>query len=86
MDEIITIPNYYIVKKLGDGPQSVAYKGFHKKNPHRPLVIKILKAASISEDLMIRFRQKIKQLKVLNDISLITPVGPVKYRHERFSR
>ncbi|MCD4805422.1 MAG: protein kinase, partial [Desulfobacterales bacterium] len=75
MDELITIPNYYIVEKLGEGPQSVAYKGFHKKNPHRPLVIKILKAASISEDQKRHFRQKIEHLKVLKDIRLITPLS-----------
>ncbi|MCD4787430.1 MAG: protein kinase [Desulfobacterales bacterium] len=75
MDELITIPNYYIVEKLGEGPQSVAYKGFHKKTPHRPLVIKILKAASISEDQKRHFRQKIEHLKVLNDIHLITPLS-----------
>jgi len=75
MDELITIPNYYIVEKLGEGPQSVVYKGFHKKNPHRPLVIKILKAASISEDQKRHFRQKIEHLKVLNDIRLITPLS-----------
>ncbi|MDL2124453.1 MAG: AAA family ATPase [Deltaproteobacteria bacterium] len=75
MDELITIPNYYIVEKLGEGPQSVAYKGFHKETPHRPLVIKVLKAASISEDQKRHFRQKIEHLKVLNDIRLITPLS-----------
>ncbi|MDL1967795.1 MAG: AAA family ATPase [Deltaproteobacteria bacterium] len=75
MDELITIPNYYIVEKLGEGPQSVVYKGFHKKTPHRPLVIKVLKAVSLSEDQKRHFRQRIEHLKVLNDIRLITPLS-----------
>ncbi len=74
-DELITIPNYYIIEKLGEGPQSVVYKGFHKKHPNRPLVIKVLKAVSLSEDQKRHFRQKIEQFKILHDIHLITPLS-----------
>lgn len=69
------IPGYDIVKKLGEGPQSVVYKAFHKKNPDRPLALKILKAASVSEHQKSHFRQKIEHLKVLNDPLLITPLS-----------
>ena len=66
MDETITtIPNYDIIEKLGEGAQSIAYKTFHKKNPNRPLDLKILKAVSLSEDQKRHFRQKIKHLKIL---------------------
>jgi len=74
MDKFKTVPNYYIVEKLGEGPQSVVYKGFHKKHPKRLLVIKILKAVSISEHQKRHFLQRIEHLKVLNDIRLITPL------------
>ena len=75
MDELITIPNYYIVEKLGEGPQAVVYKGFHKKHPKKPLVIKVLKAVSISEDQKRHFRQKIEHFKILHDIRFIKPLS-----------
>ena len=75
-DEIITtIPNYDIIEKVGEGPQSVVYKAFHKKNPDRLLALKILKALSLSEDQRRYFRQKIEHLKVLHDTRLITPLS-----------
>lgn len=69
------IPNYDIVEKLGEGPQSFVYKAFHKKNPNRPLTLKILKTASLSEKQKAHFRQKIEHLKVLNDPHLIVPLS-----------
>jgi len=76
MNEIKTaIPNYNLVEKLGEGPQSIVYKAFHKKNPNRPLMLKILKAASLSENQKAHFRQKIEHLKVLHDPLLITPLS-----------
>jgi predicted ATPase/signal transduction histidine kinase len=69
------IPNYDIVEKLGEGPQSVVYKAFHKKNPKRPLALKVMKTASLSEQQKSHFRQKIEHLKVLNDPLLITPLS-----------
>jgi predicted ATPase/signal transduction histidine kinase len=70
-----TIPGYDIIEKLGEGPQSVVYKAFHKKNPKQPLALKVLKAASLSEHQKSHFRQKIEHLKVLNDPLLITPLS-----------
>ena len=42
-----TIPNYEIIKKLGESYSTVVYKVHHKKNPNKSLVIKILKSQSI---------------------------------------
>ncbi|MBU4344239.1 MAG: protein kinase, partial [Proteobacteria bacterium] len=76
MGEIITtIPNYDVVEKLGEGHQSIVYKAFHKKNPHRPLVLKVLKAALVFEDQKRHFLQKIEHLKILHDTRLITPLS-----------
>ena len=69
------IPSYDIIEKLGEGPQSVVYKAFHKKNPKRLLALKVLKVASLSEHQKSHFRQKIEHLKVLNDPLLITPLS-----------
>jgi predicted ATPase/signal transduction histidine kinase len=71
-----TIPNYDIVEKLGEGPQSVVYKAFRKKNSHRPLCLKILKGVSFSDSQRALFRQRIEHLKLLqDDPSLITPLS-----------
>jgi predicted ATPase/two-component sensor histidine kinase/tRNA A-37 threonylcarbamoyl transferase component Bud32 len=76
MDKMITIiSNYDLVEKLGEGPQSIVYKAFHKKNPHRLLALKILKAVSLSENQKRHFRQKIEHLRVLHDTGLITPLS-----------
>jgi len=69
------IPNYDIIEKIGKGPQSVVYKAFHKKSPHRPLVLKVLKAVSLPTRQIVHFRKKIEHLKVLNDPRLITPLS-----------
>jgi serine/threonine protein kinase len=76
MDEMLTmVPGYDIIEKLGEGPQSVVYKAFHKKNPHRPLALKILKALSLSKDQKRHFRQKMEHLKIFHDTHLITPLS-----------
>ncbi|MBW2098635.1 MAG: protein kinase, partial [Deltaproteobacteria bacterium] len=76
MDQIMrTISNYTIIEKLGEGPQSVVYKAFHKENPGRPLALRVLKAGSLSERQKRHFRQRIEHLKTLQDIQLITPLS-----------
>ena len=71
----VSISNYEIVQKLGEGPQSVVYKVFHKKFPERPLVLKVLKVGFLPEYQKLHFRQKIERLKVLNDPLLIRPLS-----------
>lgn len=56
-ETITTIPGYNIIEKLGEGSQSIVYKAFHKKNPNRPLALKILKAVSLFKDQKRHFRQ-----------------------------
>ncbi|MFH1191836.1 MAG: AAA family ATPase [Candidatus Omnitrophota bacterium] len=73
--EEISIPNYEILEKLGEGPQSVIYKAFHKKFPAQFLVLKVLKAGFFPEHQKLHFRQKIQRLKVLNDPMLIRPLS-----------
>ncbi|HUV50433.1 MAG TPA: AAA family ATPase [Anaerolineae bacterium] len=76
MGEVLTtIPNYDIIEKLGEGYQSIVYKAFHKKNPNRPLALRVLKAALLSEDQKRYFQQKIEHLKILHDTRLITPLS-----------
>ncbi len=69
------VPNYDLSEKLGESPQSIVYKAFHKKNPDRLLTLKILKAASLSENQKAHFRQKIEHLKVLHDRRVILPLA-----------
>lgn len=61
------ISNYEIVEKIAEAPQAAVYKAFHKKNPDRLLVLKILKASNLSDYKKAQFSLKIEHLKVLND-------------------
>jgi predicted ATPase/GAF domain-containing protein/tRNA A-37 threonylcarbamoyl transferase component Bud32 len=67
--------NYNIVEKIAEAPSAAVYKAYHKKNPDRLLVLKILKSTSLSEYKQAQFQQKIEHLKVLNDPLVITPVS-----------
>jgi len=69
------ISNYEILEKMAEAPQAAIYKAYHKKNPDRLLVLKILKADSLSEYKKAQFRQKIEHLKVLDDPLVLTPVS-----------
>ncbi len=69
------ISNYEMLEKVAETPQATVFKACHKKNPDRLLVLKILKANSLSEYKKAQFRQKIEHLKVLNDPLVITPIS-----------
>lgn len=69
------ISNYEIVEKLSEAPQSAVFKAYHKNNPSRLLVLKLLKAVSLSRYKQAQFLQKIEHLKVLNDPLVITPLS-----------
>lgn len=68
-----TIPGYQLVAKLGEGTQSVVYRGFLKTAPDRPLSIKVFKTAALSERQRAHYRQKVEHLRVLRDPMLLTP-------------
>jgi serine/threonine protein kinase len=67
------ISNYEMLEKIAETPQAAIFKACHKKNPDQTLILKILKASSLSEYKKAQFRQKIEHLKVLNDPLVITP-------------
>lgn len=69
------ISNYEMLEKVAETPQAMVFKAYHKKNPDRPLVLKILKASTLSEYKKAQFRQKIEHLRVLNDPLVITPLS-----------
>ncbi|MBI2918992.1 MAG: AAA family ATPase [Chloroflexi bacterium] len=75
MATTVVIPNYEVVEKIAESPQAAIYRACHKKSPDRPLVLKIVKAALLSDYKKSQFKQKIEQLRVLNDPSLITPLS-----------
>jgi predicted ATPase/two-component sensor histidine kinase len=68
------IPHYTLLEKIGEGPQSVIYKGYYKNMPHRLLTIKLIKSSLLSESQKKYFRQKIEHLKVLPDERLMPPL------------
>lgn len=69
------ILNYELLEKISEAPQSAVFKACHKKNPDRLLVLKILKAISLSDYKQAQVTQKIAHLKVLDDPLVITPIG-----------
>ncbi|MDP1860770.1 MAG: AAA family ATPase [Gemmatimonadaceae bacterium] len=70
---MITISGYELVAKLGEGPQSVVYRGFEKTAPERPLSFKIFKTTALTDRQRAHYQQKVEHLRVLNDPILITP-------------
>lgn len=74
-EEKTIIPNYELTQKLGESSQATVYKAFHKKNPQKLLVLKILKVGYLSEHLKLHFQQKVEHLKILNDPLLIRPLS-----------
>ena len=68
------IPNYEIIEKMSESQQAVIFRAYHKKNPGRMLVLKILKGTLLSEYKISQFAQKVEHLKVLNDPLVITPL------------
>lgn len=69
------ISNYEIVEKLAEAPHAAVFKAYHKSKPERLLVLKILKAGSLSESRKLQLRQKIEHLRVLSDPLVITPAS-----------
>jgi len=69
------IPNYEVIEKLGESIQSIIYKARSKKHPDNPIILKLLKTGYMPEHQKLHFRQKIEQLKVLNDPMLIRPLA-----------
>jgi predicted ATPase/GAF domain-containing protein len=69
------ISNYELVEKISEAPQAAVWKAYHKKNRERPLILKILKAISLSEYKQGQVRQKIEHLRVLDDPLVITPLS-----------
>ncbi|MFB3903214.1 MAG: AAA family ATPase [Acidobacteriota bacterium] len=72
---MVRIPGFHVAEKLGEGPQSVVYRGFERTAPDRPLALKVFKTTSLSEGQHARFRQKVEHLKLLRDPLLISPLA-----------
>ncbi|MBI2850797.1 MAG: hypothetical protein HYX80_07130, partial [Chloroflexi bacterium] len=73
MKTTTVIAGYEIIEELGDSPQATVYKAYPEKGTTRLLTVKVLKTAFLSDNKKAQFRQKIEQLKVLNDPMVITP-------------
>ncbi|MBI5440526.1 MAG: AAA family ATPase, partial [Deltaproteobacteria bacterium] len=71
----MVISNYELVEKIAEAPQSTIYKAYHKKEPQRPLTLKVLRADHLSEYKKTQIVQKIEHLKVLNAPLVLTPLS-----------
>ncbi|MBI2570772.1 MAG: serine/threonine protein kinase [Candidatus Schekmanbacteria bacterium] len=68
-------PNYEILEMIAETPRAAVYKAYHRKNPQRLLVLKVLKAIGLSEYEQTQIRQRIEHLRVLDDPALLVPVA-----------
>ena len=75
MSELPKLPSYILSEKIGESLQSLVYKGYAKKKPNEPLVVKLLKFLSCWDDQSSHLRQKIERLKVLHDPRACTPLS-----------
>ena len=75
MSELPKLQSHTLSEKLGESLQSLVYKGYAKKQPNTPLVLKLLKFLSGWDDQSQHLRQKIERLKVLHDPRACTPVS-----------
>ncbi|MDD5712231.1 MAG: AAA family ATPase, partial [Smithellaceae bacterium] len=71
----MVISNYELLEKIAESTQTAVFKAYHKKNPERLLILKTLKANSLSDYKKAQFRQKIEHLRVLKDPLVITPLS-----------
>ena len=69
------LQHYVLSEKLGESLQSQVYQAYHKSQPNHPLILKLLKLSSGSEDQSRHLRQKIERLKVLHDNRSCTPLA-----------
>jgi len=67
------ISNYELIEKIAEAPHAAIFKAYHKKNPGRLLILKILKT-DLPDHKKVHIKQKIEHLRVLNDPMLITPI------------
>ena len=75
MSELPKLQSHTLSEKLGESLQSLVYKGYAKKQPNTPLVLKLLKFMSGWDDQSQHLRQKIERLKVLHDPRACTPLA-----------
>ncbi|MEW6087847.1 MAG: hypothetical protein AB1498_06035 [bacterium] len=87
--EKISIPDYEIIERLGESPQSVVYKAFHRKDLRKLLAIMVLNAKALRisysvEYQKLHFRQKIKRQRFETAMAGPLPLGcydkKVKYK------
>lgn len=71
----MSISDYELLEKMAETPHAAVFKAYHKINPDRLLVLKAMKAGSMSEYKKAQFRQKIEHLKVLNDPLVLIPLS-----------
>lgn len=65
--------NYDIVEEIAKTQQAVVFKGYHKNDPGRCLVIKVFRTSHLSGYIKSQFQHKIEHLRVIDDPCIIIP-------------
>jgi serine/threonine protein kinase len=69
------LPNYKIIEKVVENQQAAIFKAYHKHDPDRVLILKVLKTTFLSEYQIAQFRQRVEHLRVLNHPLIIAPIS-----------
>ena len=72
-EQQMMISDYVVVGKIAEAPHSAVFKVYNKNKPEQFLSLKIVKAATLSENRKLQLRQIIEHLRILSDPSVITP-------------
>ena len=67
------ITGYEILGKIGESRQAATFKALGRKDPGRPVTLKVLKAVNLSSKRISLFKQRVEYLGVLDAPGVITP-------------
>ncbi len=69
------IPHYRLLEKLGESLESIVFKAVSKQNVTDCYILKLFKHPLNQESQRRYLRQKIERLKIIHDVSVITPLS-----------
>ncbi|MFN8454627.1 MAG: AAA family ATPase [Anaerolineae bacterium] len=68
----VTIPNYHLIRVLGEGRNAIVYQAYRQQDPQRqPLTLKVFKDRYPSASRQARFRHELRVLRRLNSPYLV---------------
>ena len=78
------IPHYRLLEKLGESLESIVFKAVSKQNVTDCYILKLFKHPLNQESQRRYLRQKIERLKIIHDVSVITPLSFESFAQVQF--